>query len=202
MKRSRRSIFRDDAVRRYVESREKSVLPRLVSPRMFIYLWFLLGLLLISSIVAWFSKVPVYASGSAVVVRWKSKKNTSGNIVVAAFFPPQYLPKLQTAQKLFLHFDGMSVNGASRGENRLERSVIFVKPEISSPDVVHKQFALDSGAAQNITQPVAAVVAQLEPISTGLTGSTYLGSVGRADVEVGKARAVSLLPLIGHFFEQ
>lgn len=202
MKDSRRSIFRNDAVRRYVESREKSVLPRLVSPRTFIYLWFLLGLLGMSSIVAWFARVPMYASGSAIVVRWKSKKNTPENIVVAAFFPPHYLPKLRTAQKLFLHFDTMGVGGVSRNENRLSRSVIVVDPEISSPDVIQKQFALHSGAAQRITQPAAVVFAQLDPIPTGLSASAYLGSVGRADVEVGSQRAVSLLPLIGHFFER
>lgn len=199
MKNSRRSIFRDDAVRRYVESREQTVLPRLVSPRTFIYLWFLLGLLGMSSIIAWFARVPVYASGSAVVVRW-NKKNAPEDIVVAAFFPPQYLSRLRTTQKLFLHFDAMSISGAFQNENRFNRSVIAVKPEISSPDVVQKQFALSSGAAQRITQPAAVVIAQLKPIPTGLPASTYLGSVGRADFEVGSQRAVSLLPLIGHFF--
>lgn len=202
MKDSRRSIFRDDAVRRYVESREKTVLPRLVSPRTFIYLWFLLGLLGFGAIAAWFARVPMYASGTAVVVRWKSKKNTPEDIVVAAFFPPQYLPRLRTTQKLFLHFDAMGVGGASRNENRFNRSVIVVKPEISSPDVIQKQFALHSGAAQRITQPAAVVIAQLEPIPTGLPASAYLGSIGSADVEVGEKRAVSLLPLIGHFFER
>lgn len=96
----------------------------------------------------------------------------------------------------------MGVGGVSRNENRLSRSVIVVDPEISSPDVIQKQFALDSGAAQRITQPAAVVFAQLDPIPTGLSASAYLGSVGRADVEVGSQRAVSLLPLIGHFFER
>jgi hypothetical protein len=193
IKDSRHSIFRDDAVRRYVAGREKSVLPRLVSPRTFIYLWFLLGLLVISSLVAWFTRVPVYASGSAVVVRWRSNQGTPEGIVVAAFFPPQHLSSLRTTQKLFLHFDAMS--------DRLSRSVIAAQPKVSSPDVAQKQFALHPGAAQGIRQPVAVVIVQLEPIPTGLPASAYLGSIGRADVEVGSRRAVSLLPLIGQFFE-
>jgi hypothetical protein len=192
MKTSHRSIFRDDAVRRYVESREKSVLPRLISPRIFIYLWLLLGLLGVSSIIAWFTRVPVYASGSAVVVRWKSHKNTPEDIVVAAFFPPQYLPKLRSPQNLFLRFDAI-------GNGGVYRSVIAIKPQISSPDVIQKQFALPFGTAQKITQPAVVVIAQLQPIPTGSSASTYLGSVGHADVEVGSQSAISLLPLMGNF---
>jgi hypothetical protein len=202
MKGSRHSIFRDDAIRRYVESSRKSVLPRLVSPRTFIYLWFLLGLLVMGSIVAWFTRVPVYASGSAVVVRWQSKKGTPEDIVVAAFFPPQYLSSLQTTQKLFLRLDAMDVGGASRNENRLSRSIVAVKPEIISSDGIQKQFALNPRALGSVTQPAAVVIAQLEPIPAGLPASTYLGSVGSAQIEVGSQRAVSLLPFIGEFFAQ
>lgn len=99
MKDSRRSIFRNDAVRRYVESREKSVLPRLVSPRTFIYLWFLLGLLGMSSIVAWFARVPMYASGSAIVVRWKSKK-TLLKILLSPLFPTSLSPKVANSPEI------------------------------------------------------------------------------------------------------
>ncbi len=42
-----RSIFRADAVRRYIQSQQRTTLPRLVRPRIFLYLWFLLGLLLL-----------------------------------------------------------------------------------------------------------------------------------------------------------
>lgn len=104
-----RSIFREEAIRRYVESKEKAVLPRLVSPQTFAYLWFLLGLLSVSSLVAWFTRVPVYTSGSAVVVRLNDQLNdkthsSDTEIVVAAFFPPQHLSSLQTAKKTVFVF--------------------------------------------------------------------------------------------------
>jgi hypothetical protein len=43
---SHRSIFRAEAVRRYIQNHEEAVLPRLICPRTFLYLWILLGLLL------------------------------------------------------------------------------------------------------------------------------------------------------------
>jgi hypothetical protein len=42
-----RSIFRTEAVRRHIEGQEDSVLPRFVSPRAFLWLWILLGLLIV-----------------------------------------------------------------------------------------------------------------------------------------------------------
>jgi hypothetical protein len=49
----RPSIFRPEALRRYGESREHSVLPRLVCPRSFRYLWLLLAILLAVGFVVW-----------------------------------------------------------------------------------------------------------------------------------------------------
>jgi hypothetical protein len=185
--RPRRSIFREDAVRRYVAGQEKTVLPRLVSPRTFTYLWMLLGLLGISSAIAWFTQIPIYATGSAVVVRWREKAALPDRIVVAAFLPPQFLTRLRKAENVVLQL----------GELSDHRPVLEVRPEILSPDRIQQQFALSPAVAQQINQPVAVVILPLEPIASGLSASAYLGSVGQAEVEVGTRRLISFLPLIG-----
>jgi hypothetical protein len=43
-----RSIFRSEARQRYVENQEKVALPRLASPRVFLYLWILALLLIVA----------------------------------------------------------------------------------------------------------------------------------------------------------
>lgn len=45
-----RSLFRADAIRHYVENKEKVILPRLVSPTLFFYLWLLIGVLCASGL--------------------------------------------------------------------------------------------------------------------------------------------------------
>ena len=45
---SQRAIFRAEAVQRYIQKHEEAVLPRLICPRTFLYLWILLGLLLVA----------------------------------------------------------------------------------------------------------------------------------------------------------
>jgi len=192
MKNAKHSIFRADAVRRYIEGREKSVLPRFVSPRIFIGLWFLLGLLIICGFVAWFAKVPVYASGPAVVVDWKDRPQyIRDDVLVIAFLPPDNLSRLRVGQTMFLN----------TARERLNISIISVEPDIISPDDAQRRFALSGGTAEAITRPAAVAVAPLEPTPSSLPISTYRGCVYSVDIEVGSRRVISLLPLIGQFFD-
>jgi len=193
MQESKRPIFRADAIRRYAQSREEPVLPRLVSPHVFMCLWILLGLLVVSGFLAWFAQVPVYASGPAVVVDGSSKTPYSGaHILIVAFVPPENLSRLRVGQTLFLQFDGAG--------RRIGRSIISVEPEISSAEMAQRRFALGAGAAPAIIRPSAVAIARLEPLSTGLPAAAYVGSVYRAEIEVGARRVISLLPPIGRFF--
>jgi hypothetical protein len=43
-----RAIFRTEAVRRYMNNQQETVLPRFLCPRSFLYLWIFLGLLLLA----------------------------------------------------------------------------------------------------------------------------------------------------------
>jgi hypothetical protein len=57
MKSASRQIFRPDAVRRYIENQQKAVLPRCMGPHTFLYLWTLLGLLVLAgSLVTWLTR--------------------------------------------------------------------------------------------------------------------------------------------------
>lgn len=54
IQREPRSIFRAEAVQRYARSQGQATFPRLVCPRTFLYLWLLLGILLLGgSYLAW-----------------------------------------------------------------------------------------------------------------------------------------------------
>ena len=190
-----RSIFRTDAVHRYAGGRQTTVLPQLISPRTFAYLWVLLGLLGLSSGIAWFTKIPIYATGSAVVVRWRKPLTPTHSplvtsIVVAAFLSPQSLSHLYTSKQVFLQLEGLSQSEGSR-------SVLQVLPNILSPDAIQHLFTLNSAVALQINQPAAVVILPLEPLPSGLPDSAYLGNVGQIKTEIGTRRLISFLPWIG-----
>jgi hypothetical protein len=67
MKQPNRPIFRSAALKHYLQSRERDVFPRLLSPVVFGFYWLLLTLLLLAIGIAWWGEVPVYASGSGLL---------------------------------------------------------------------------------------------------------------------------------------
>jgi hypothetical protein len=69
MQSAQRSIFRYEAVLRYAEGRGKAVLPRFVRPRTFVWLWVLLGLLLVAAGYVASSARERLAGGEASLVR-------------------------------------------------------------------------------------------------------------------------------------
>jgi hypothetical protein len=189
-----RTIFRPEAIRRYTQRGERAVLPRFVSPRAFVFLWMLLGLLAASGFLAWFAQVPMYASGPAVVVEGERLgRGNQGGLTLALFLPSEDLSRLQVEQPLFVQF-------TPTGE-RLEGRIVAVEPEIIGPAAARQRFGLDEGTAQIVVQPAAVAITHLKPIPTHLPAETYLGSVYHVDVQVGSQRVLSLVPLIGQFFE-
>jgi hypothetical protein len=180
------SIFRPDAMQRYIQREEKQVLPQFVSPRIFLFLWALLGLLILGLGVSWFTKVPVYASGPAVVMQGSSEILVNGDgLLLIAFLPPKSLSSLRVGQTMLVHL----INSTP-----LKRPVIVVEPEITSPTDVQEKLAFSDGMARADTQPAAVAIAPLEPVPTGLPAASYIGGVFPVDVEVGSRRVISLLP--------
>lgn len=57
MKLPQRSIFRTEAVRRYIQDQQEAVLPQFLCPRTFLYLWIFLVLLLVAGcFVTWHAR--------------------------------------------------------------------------------------------------------------------------------------------------
>jgi hypothetical protein len=187
-----RSIFREEAVRRYLHGRDESVFPRFVSPRSIAFLWVLLALLAAGGGIAWWAKVPVYASGPAVALEGPVVPPGIDEVAVVAFLPKETLPRLEEGQRLFL-----------KAEESGDRRKIFVRevdPRIYSPNAAQRRFRLVGGAAAAVTSPTVAVRGALRLKGTDLTPQMVAGTVYKADVEVGSRRVISLLPLVGGFF--
>jgi hypothetical protein len=186
-----RAIFRPEAVQRYIQERERGVLPRFVSPPTFLCLWLLLVLLAAGACVAWHTEVPMYTSAPAIVVgEPQPARGSHMGITVVAFVPPEYRAHLRVGQQLFLTLPSRSTH--------LGGAIVSVDPDITSPSAVQRRFRLSQVAARTVLQPATVVRARFEQTPTGLPASTYMGSVYQAEIMVGSSRALSLVPLIGH----
>jgi hypothetical protein len=196
-----RSIFRDEAIRRYAQGQDSAVLPQLISPRMFRLLFSLVALLLAGGAILWLMRIPVYASGMAIPISpstspdrsFTSYADVAGNqTLVAVVLPGKNYSRLQIGQRVFWSF--------SKGGPRVSRLVVDIQPQVISPGVMRQELGLKGEAAAAINEPVALAFVRLEPTPDNLPAATYAGTVFRADVEIGSRRVISLFPVVGRLF--
>ncbi|SRR6266567_1390220 len=181
---SRRSIFRDSAMKHYMQKQEKDILPRVVSPPVFVFLWILLGFLTMAGLLAWWGEVPTYESGSGIILEEKShSKSGNSEAIAVIFLPASSAPKLRTGLPIQLQIGSTG----SRFTSTIER----IEPGILSPSEARTRYAFASGVSQVLTQP--SVLATVRLGST-ISARTYAGSLVSAQVQVGLRRPLSLLP--------
>ena len=191
-KEQNRSIFRTEAVERHIAAREKSIWPRFIRPRVFFFLWILLGLLLLAGGLTWLARVPIYASGTAVVAP-ANPAISRGEVTIIAFLVPPLLERLEAGQSIYLL--------SEEEDERLELVIREVESRILSPEMVQERYLLPDDLMRVVLGP-AAVVEIIPPAQLdNLPITTYIGSIYQVEVEVGSQRVVSLIPYLGQFFE-
>ncbi len=179
----KRSIYRPESVQRYLSGAQQGVLPRLVAPRVFIFLWLLLGLLLAVAGATWFTKVPVYSSGQAVVLQSEPSLTGISSFLIVAFLPVEDLLKLHAEQTALVDFDGHS--------GRLANPLTAVLAEVISPLAARHRFTLDGKTERAAARPSAVAIARLVRWPTGTNPASYVGGVYPVEVEIGSRRLSS-----------
>jgi hypothetical protein len=179
-------IFRQNAVKHYMQSREKDTLPRFISLPIALFLWALLVLLLVVGLLAWYEQIPTYATGQGAVLssRYMSHYTDQG-AVAAAFFTVDQAKHLHAGQSVAVSFTASSASTL--------KGIVLAVDAAVSPDNAISHYGLSSTMALSITQPSVVAIIKLDAVSSSL----YAGSTLTANVRVGSRRIISLLPGIG-----
>jgi hypothetical protein len=189
MKTSNKPIFRPEAVRRYAEAREQSVLPKFVSPRIMVALWTIVVLLIFSGVAVWFTSTPVYASGLAIVVDTENKPvNIEEGMAILVLLPPEAQPALDEGKIVLIQ-----VNASSKP---LKREIVAFEKDVSKVNSILEGFDLANHPAVAKAQPAAVAIVRLEDMKENVPANDYVGTIFRADMQVGSRRIASLLPLM------
>ncbi|HSN74542.1 MAG TPA: hypothetical protein VL334_05540 [Anaerolineae bacterium] len=186
------SVFRTKAMQRYAQSRERTVFPRFISPRVFPYFWILVGLLLASMVVVWWVEIPFYTSAVGLVIDGAKFPEVSDQVALAVFVPSESHLELHEGQDVLVQFGQTS--------ERFSRTIIAVESQIISPEAARQQFDLNDGSSALITHPIAIAIVQIQPIPGDYPPLAYLGSTYRVDLSAGSRRLITLLPIIGPLF--
>jgi hypothetical protein len=180
----RRSIFRERAIQHYVRGREKDVLPRVVSPLVFRFLWILLALCLVGGFLAWAIRIPVFTPAVGAIM---TSSQTEQSFALL-FATPDQLHALHAGEPVQLQIGTAS-------STRL--TITTVAPTVLSPEEVRQHYHLDGPLALLVSGP--SVVLEVA-LNASLPTSQAAGSLVRAQIQVGQASLLSFLPLVGQWF--
>ena len=186
MAQAKRPIFRKSAWQHYVQRRERTELPRYITPPVFALFWLLLGLLLMSGSVAWWSEIPVYTTGPAILRDNGTSSalhiNGQQGVIAVVFLPAARLLTLHPGLPVHLQIGtaGLQATG----------TVVQIESGVLSPQQARQRYGLDSSEGLSITQPSSVLIAS---ISSLLPTQIYTGSIVTARVQTGSQRLLTLL---------
>lgn len=194
MAKEKKAIFRASAYDRYLRSKEEAVLPEMMAPRVFHFLWGFLLLLAVLAVVAFRARVPIFAQGVAGVVRWDGSAPFSGqDLALVVALPAEHEGQLRVGLPVRMRMS------ASSDPESIE--LALVEPQPLSPEELHARFQPSGAAGAALAQPSAIALAPWNEERGGLEPRDTVGSVFPIEAQVGTKRLASLLPGIGRFFD-
>jgi hypothetical protein len=193
MKNQTRPIFREEVVKRYFQSGDESVFPKIIAPKTFVCLWIFIGLFLIGLLIAWSVTIPVYTVGQGIVVSLsETHPEIPHDVALAVFLPAEYQDELNIGQHVFVYFD-------PHGEIS-QQKIIEIDPRILSPEEAKGEYAASQETSVAITCPVSVVFVPFVPPSGKIKADSYIGSLFRTDIELGRQRILAFVPGVGGLF--
>ena len=192
MKTTDRPIFRPEAVRRYIEGKDGAVLPKLVSPKVSISLWMLVALLILGTLMVWFTKTPVYASALAITVDHRGVPTEAAqlrdHVVLLLLLAPEAQPTLAEGNQVLIHLGTVG--------KPLQREVVIFEASEAEVTRVLDTFGLSRHPAVLAAQPAAVAFVPLEPAPGNAPATNFIGTVFRAELQIGSRRVASLIPVV------
>lgn len=177
----KRALFRSKTVQAYIQSREKSVLPRIVAPPVFALCWIVLTLLIVAGIIIWSGQVPIYISGSGIISAPSPAASSQQERGATALllFPMNAVAHLQSGLPI-----QVQVGQAGAVCNC---SIASVNQQPLSPYELRARYGLTS------TEPAIVVTTILGP---AIAESLYAGSPVQAKLQIGSQSLLSLFPIV------
>ncbi len=180
MAKSRRPIFRESAMKQYLQKREQDILPHTVSPPFFTYAWLVLLLLIVAGILAWSSQVPTFTTASGVITGQGGTQPSNDATRALLFVPSSQASQLKAGEAVQLQV-------GANGQTQVSK-ITSIEPGVISPADARKRFALDNGEAQVITQPSVVAIVELDK---SFPAHTFAGTTVSAQVQTGSHSVIS-----------
>lgn len=177
-------LFRQQALDYYARNWEKSVLPRIARPPVFLCLWLLLLLAGIAVMLAWLGQVPIYLSGPGMIIEQ------------AGVQQQQVLPRTQAlvflpvtpGQPWHVHIGSPALVHFGSQEQVFATAVVQIGPGIVGPAEIEHRYPPARAFTAQILGPSIVVTIRLNSI---FAMQAYAGSALTAQIQVGTTSVLS-----------
>ncbi|GCE30846.1 hypothetical protein KDA_63300 [Dictyobacter alpinus] len=183
----RRPLFREHALQQYMQRRENDILPRIVSPPVFLFSWLLFALVIGSGVVAWLTRVPIYVNSAGVAVSNEYSINARQSEVNVLVFVP-----VNTSNAVRSGAHGITQFASS--SQSFEGTITHLDSIVLSPGTIQRQYQLSCSTAQQIRVPSVAV-SMYVVIPAGM--HIYSGMPLQTRIQTGTQRVLALIPILG-----
>lgn len=175
-----RPVFRESALKAYIQNQERNILPRFVAPPTFRLLWIALFFFLLMACLAWSIRVPRFIDETGLIVRGAQAKE----LLVLIICSPAQRPSLHTGQPIQLQIGQESTMS--------QQTVIKTPPVVLTPEQLKQRFHLDTAAASFVTGPAVVLVVALN--HSVLPSTPAIDSRVQARIQIGTRSVLALLP--------
>src|SRR5581483_9713924 len=175
---AKHSIFRERALHHYLQSRDRDILPRFVSPPVFWGLWIVVCLCLVLGWLCWNIRTPIYIAGVGMVAAHSSPESSQAILFVPA------------SQAQSVHIGAPVQLQIGSSDPLTVRNVVAVLLRPMSPAQVRTYYHLDDTLSLLVTEPSVALIVALDARSVS---ASYAGSIVHAQIQVGERNLLSLL---------
>jgi len=184
MSETKRVIFREVALQHYKQSRSRDVLPRYISPPVFLLMWIFCGLCACAIVLAGNTHVPVYSIEPGIILPILQAQDRKTDLEVIIFLSPDQLARVHTGEPVQLQ--------ATSGIQWNQR-ITHVESTLLSPMTIRQRYHLDAQMSLLITQPSGVAVVALRAASIP---TMYEGSLVRAQIQTATQSLLSMLPVV------
>lgn len=171
----RHSIFRDKALKHYAQGRKKDILPHFSSFSVAIFFWTLVALLSATGLLAAYAQVPVYLTGTGIVLNASGHTLPGQNAPVAlAFFQPNTSAELHRGLPVVIQV-------GSNGQ-QLTSMITAVESGTTSPAAALAHYGIKLGTSSLTSEPAVIVFISL---GASIPTALYTGDALAIEVKIG-----------------
>lgn len=182
MQQSQSPIFRKNALHNYMKGREETVLPRLISPKIALYLWIVVGLLMLGTGVGWWVEYPVYQSTVALEITQASE-----SLSFLVLIPKG--AEVNIGQEVVVTVQDEQLNG----------EITQISEEMS-PATIRQNYDLELAQAMVVAGPTRIAIVTIDNIAQDR--DSYDGGIFGANVAIKSQKVITLLPVVGKYLEE